>query len=76
MTAGVRSWRLPGHVRLAEVGLDFAEPAVDERGESLEAAVGELGQRDFWPLAVQDILTVKARYLQACRSAVRRSRAS
>jgi hypothetical protein len=64
VTTGVRSWRLPGHGRLAEVGLDLAEPAVDEREESLEAAAGEFGQRDFWPLAVQDILTVKARYRQ------------
>lgn len=44
--------------------MDLTEPAVDEREESLEAAVGELGQRDFWPLAVQDRLTFKAGYLQ------------
>jgi len=47
------------------VGLDLAEPAADEHEESLKAAVGQLGQRDFWPLAVQDSLTVKARYPRA-----------
>ena len=53
--------------------MDLAEPAVDEREESLKAALGELGQRDFWPLAVQDILTIKARYpqgVQVCGQAL------
>src|SRR2546423_4082141 len=71
--AGVRSWRLPGRVRLTEVGLNLADPAVDEREEPLEAAVGQFGQRDFWPLAAQDILTGKARYpqgVQVCSQAL------
>jgi hypothetical protein len=48
--------------RLAVVGLDLADPAVDEREELLGTAVGQFGQRDFRPLAAQVLLTVEARY--------------
>jgi len=54
------------------MGLDLAVPASDDLEESLEAAAGELGQRDLRPLAAQDTLTVKARYpqlLQVCGQA-------
>lgn len=51
-----------GLCRLAVVGLDLADPAVDEREELLGTAVGQFGQRDFRPLAAQVLLTVEARY--------------
>jgi hypothetical protein len=49
-----------------------SNPASDDLEESLEAAAGELGQRDLRPPAGQDTLTVKARYpqtLQVCGQA-------
>jgi hypothetical protein len=44
------------------VGLNLSDPAVDERDKPLDAAVGQFGQRDFWPLATQNMLAVKAWY--------------
>jgi hypothetical protein len=44
------------------VGSNLTDPAVKEREEALDAAVGQFGQWDFWPLVAQDILTIKAWY--------------
>jgi hypothetical protein len=63
----------PGCLRLAEVGSNLIDPAVDEREEALDATVGQFPQRDFRPLAAQDILTIKAWYpqgLQVCGQAL------
>jgi len=62
IAVGVCLRRLPGCLRLTEVGLNPTDPAVNEREEPLDAAVGQFGQRDFWPLVAQNILTIKAWY--------------
>jgi hypothetical protein len=53
-----------GCLRLSEVGSNLIDPAVNEREEALDATVSYFGQWDFWPLAAQDILTVKPWYSQ------------
>jgi hypothetical protein len=63
----------PSCLRLAELGSNVTEPAVNEREEVLDAAVGQFGQRDFRPLVAQNILTIKARYpqgVQVCGQAL------
>ena len=54
----------PGCLRLAEMGSNLTDPAVDGREEAFDAAVGKFSQWDLRPLAAQDILAIKAWYPQ------------
>lgn len=47
------------------MGSNLADPAINERKEALDPAVGQFGQRDFRLLVAQCVLTIKTRYVQS-----------
>jgi hypothetical protein len=64
---GGRSW-------VGGVCADVCDPGVDECQETVEAASGQLAERDLRPQAGQVPLTVEPRDAQACRAPVSRLR--
>ena len=59
---GVGLWQFFRLSQVSRGGFELTDPAVNEREQALDAAVGQFGQWDFWPLVARNILTIKAWY--------------
>jgi hypothetical protein len=69
---GVCLRRFRGCLTLAGAGSNLTGSPVKDREEALDAAVGQFGPWDFWPLVAQNIVAIKAWYaqgVQICRQA-------